>query len=74
MRVKYLDDEVHYDVRGESFIEGWLQVRWLIVDWVGFQLRYRARGYLDSRKDIRADWGPSNSVEHLIKGSIDLKF
>jgi hypothetical protein len=50
-RVKYLDVETEYAVRGDRYIEGWLQVRWRIATPVWFQLRYRIRGYLD--EDVR---------------------
>lgn len=50
-RVKYLDEDTEFNVRGDRFVEGWLQVRWRIADPVWFQLRYRIRGYLD--EDVR---------------------
>jgi len=50
-RVKYLDVDTEYEVRGDRYVEGWLQARWRIADPVSLQLRYRIRGYVD--EDVR---------------------
>lgn len=73
-RVKYLDEEADFTYRGESYLEGWVQLRWRIVDAVYAQLRYRVRGFLDDRDTIRADWGPEVNPEHLLKGTVEVRY
>lgn len=80
-RVKFLDEETEFDVRGDTFVEGWLQVRWKIIDALSLQVRYRVRGYLDeniarlSEEDLQnaelaGDGGVSNYY-HVRVGDVE---
>ena len=73
-RIKYLDEQMDFAFRGESFLEGWVQVRWQIIPELAIQTRYRVRGYLDERDSVRADWGPDTNPEHLLKVGLVTRF
>lgn len=68
-RVKYLDEDIEYTVRGDRYVEGWLQARWRIAEPVWFQLRYRIRGYVDEdfrrTVDTDGDGEPDAATEQI---------
>ena len=73
-RVKYYDAETEFSYRGESYVEGWLQLRWKIIAALSVQARYQLRYYVDERDTVRADWGPAVNPEHMLKASLDWRF
>ncbi len=73
-RFKYYDAESEFTYRGESYVEGWLQLRARLGAGLSLQSRYRLRYFLDERDAIRADWGPTVNPEHRLEASVDWRF
>ncbi|MGM0577720.1 MAG: hypothetical protein ACQEXJ_18480 [Myxococcota bacterium] len=79
-RVKYLVEDAAWAFRGEEYVEGWFQGRYVFDVGLWLLLRYRFRAFTDDRhlaefrRDPTRPDDPEPEPEHLFKASIGFGF
>lgn len=74
LRVKYRDEDVKFDFRGETYVEGWIQARYTFKPGWFLQARYRLRAFIDDRDSLGAERAPVPNPDQLVKIAAGLRF
>ncbi len=74
VRVKYRDEDVKFDFRGATYVEGWLQARYTFKPGWYLQARYRLRAFIDKRDSLGAEREPVPNPDQLVKIAAGLRF